>query len=278
MSWFSALAEDDARLARVFTTLGIGGLIAAGVAGLLGIVVVLTAASSMDRSLVVTADAVTAADDTVALAADTVGIVSESFDTVVPSADIAAAAFEDAGAVIAGTTQVVTVDVPDALDAVLDAMPAIESAAGVVDGALRVLSFVGVDYDPEVPFGEAVAELETALAPLPAQLRAQAEPLSALAVDFDAFGVATAEIADDLGALQGQLDEAERLLGEYSSTAGAATVVISDIQSDLKWQRWLMVVVVMLVTAGFAAIQFVPLALAQRLKAEGAKGILASPT
>ena len=266
MSWFSALAEDDDRLARVFTILGVGGLIAAVVAGVLGIAVVLTAASSMDRSLVVTADAVTAADETVALAADTVGIVSESFDTLVPSADIAATAFEDAGAVIAGTTQVVTADVPDALDAVLDAMPAIESAASVVDGALRVLSFVGVDYDPEVPFGEAVAELEMALAPLPAQLRAQSEPLNALAVDFEAFGVATAEFVDDLGALQVQLDEAARLLDEYSSTAEEATLVVADIQSDLKWQRWLMVIVVLLVAVGFAAIQIVPLALAERLK------------
>ena len=266
MSGFSALAEDDARLARLFTIMGFGGLIAAVVAGILGIAVVLTVANSMDRSLVVTAEAVTAADETVALAADTVGIVNESFDTVVPSAEIAATAFEDAGAVIADTTQVVTIDVPEALDAVLAAMPAIESAASVVDGALRVLSFVGVEYDPEVPFGEAVAELETALAPLPAQLRAQAAPLSALATDFGAFGVATAEIADDLGALQTQLVKAERLLGEYSSTAEEATVVIADIQGDLKWQRWLMVIVVLLVAVGFAAMQIVPLALAERLR------------
>ena len=267
MSGFSALAEDDSRLARLFTTLGVGGLIAAVVAGVLGIAVVLTAANSMERSLEVTASAVNAADETVALAADTIGIVSDSFDTLVPSANLAAVAFFDAATVIAETTVVVTVDVPDALDAVLDAMPAIESAATVVDGALRVLSFVGVDYDPEVPFGAAVAELETALAELPAQLRAQAEPLDALADDFDEFGEATAEISDDLVALQLQLDEAERLLASYSSTAEEATAVVADIQSDLKWQRWLMAVVVLLVALGFGAIQVVPLALAERLRA-----------
>jgi len=266
MSGFSALAEDDAKLARLFTILGAGGLIAAVLAGVLGIAVVLTAANSMDRSLEVTADAVTSADETVALAADTIGIVSESFDTLVPSADVAADAFGDAATVIGETTAVVTVDVPDALDAVLDAMPAIESAATVVDGALRVLSFVGVDYDPEVPFGEAVGELETALADLPDQLRAQAEPLDALADDFDEFGGATAEIGDDLVALQLQLDEAERLLVAYSSTAEEATTVVADIQSDLKWQRWLMAAVVLLVALGFGAIQVVPLALAERLK------------
>jgi len=267
MSWFSAIAGDDARLAQLFTGLGLGGLAAAVVAAILGIAVVLTAANSMDRSLVVTADAVAAADATVALAADTIGIVSESFDTLVPSTEIAAAAFGDAGAVIEGTTQVVTVDVPDALDAVVAAMPAIESAATVVDGALRVLSFVGVDYDPDVPFGEAVGELKTAIAPLPAQLRAQATPLEALAADFEAFGDAAMVIADDLAALQAQLDESERLLDAYSSTAAKATLVVADIQSDLQWQRWLMVMVVLLLAAGFAAMQIVPLALAERLKA-----------
>ena len=49
MSGFSALAEDDSRLARLFTLLGVGGLIAAVLAGALGIAVVLTAANSMDQ-------------------------------------------------------------------------------------------------------------------------------------------------------------------------------------------------------------------------------------
>jgi len=269
MNGFSALAEDDSRLARLFVIIGVGGLVAAVAAAVLGIAIVLTVSNSMDRSLEVTADAVTAADETVALAADTIGIVSESFDTLVPSAAVAATAFDDAATVIGDTTTVVTVDVPDALDAVLDAMPAIESAAAVTDGALRVLSFVGVDYDPEIPFEDAVAELETAIAPLPDQLRAQAAPLDALAGDFEDFGAATAEISGDLVALQLQLDEAEGLLDSYASTAEEATTVVADIRSDLGWQRWLMVVVVLLVAIGFAAIQVVPLSLAERLRSGG---------
>jgi hypothetical protein len=266
MNAFSGVAEDDSRLARLFVILGIGGLIAALLAAVLGIGIVLTVSNSMDRSLAVTGDAVTAADETVALAADTIGIVNESFNTLVPSAAVAATAFDDAATVIADTNAVVTVDVPDALDAVLAAMPAIESAAALIDGALRVLSFVGVDYNPEVPFEEAVAELEAAIAPLPEQLRSQAAPLDALAEDFDDFGTATAEISEDLVALQLQLDEAERLLGTYASTAAEATAVVADIRSDLQWQRWLMVGVVLLVALGFAAMQIVPLSLAQRLR------------
>ena len=72
-----------------------------------------------------------------------------------------------------------------------------------------------------------------AIAPLPDQLRAQAAPLDALAGDFEDFGAATAEISEDLVALQLQLDEAEGLLDSYASTAEEATTVVADIRSDL---------------------------------------------
>jgi len=266
VSGLAQLAADDRRLGRLLWVLGIGGLVASLIAGILGVVIVVTLARSADQSLAVTVDAVETADETVALAADTLGIVSESFDTLVPSADLGAAAFENAATVIADTTVVVTVDVPDALDAVVDAMPAIETAAEIIDNALRVLSFVGVDYNPEVPFDEAVAELETAISDLPEQLRAQAEPLASLSSDFEGFGVATAGITDDLTNLQAQLDEAERLLDSYASAAGEATDVVAAIRDDLRWQRWLMVMVVVVVTGAVAALQAVPILLGRRLQ------------
>ncbi|MFV9672854.1 MAG: hypothetical protein ACNYZH_06470, partial [Acidimicrobiia bacterium] len=120
----SALAGDDQRLGRLFTILGVGGLVASLIAGILGIAVVMTLTQSADQSLAVTVEAVETADETVALAAETLGIVSESFDTLVPSAELAAETLDDAAAVIADTAVVVAVDVPEALDAVVDAMPA----------------------------------------------------------------------------------------------------------------------------------------------------------
>ena len=123
MSSSANLATDDARLGRLFTTIGIAGLIAAAILAVLGVIAVWSVAAAMDRSLTVTATAIAAADDTVTLAAQTVAIVSDSFDTLVPAASLAAGSFEDAASVIADTSTVVTIDVPNALDAVLDAMP-----------------------------------------------------------------------------------------------------------------------------------------------------------
>jgi hypothetical protein len=246
----SQLASDDARLGRTFTSIGAFGLIAALVAGIVGAAVVWSVTDSMDRSLTVTANAIAAADDTVGLAAETVAIVSDSFDTLVPAADLAAGSFEDASGVI---------------DAVLDAMPAIETAAGIIDSTLGALAFLGLDYSPAVPFDEAVAEVADALEPLPPQLRTQEEPLERLAADFDEFGSASAAMAADLAALQTQLDEAAILLGAYATTADDASLVVADIQENLRWQRWLMVFAVIVVALAFGALQIVPLALGNRL-------------
>jgi methyl-accepting chemotaxis protein len=270
-SGLNGLAGDDARLGRVFTGVGVFGLIAALAIGVVGTAVILAVTHSMDRSLTVTAGAVEAADDTVVLAAETVDIVSEAFDTLVPSAGLAAGSFEDAAGVISDTSAVVTEEVPAALDAVLDAMPAIERVAGIVDSTLRALSLIGVDYDPAVPFDDAVAEVAAAIAPLPEQLRAQAVSLSQLAADFEEFGAASASIADDLANLQGQLDEASRLLTEYAAAAADASLVVDDIQSNLQWQRWLMVVAVVIGALAFASLQVVPLTLGRRLQ-RGAGG------
>ena len=251
----------------MFTGVGVFGLIAALILGTIGVAVVWAVTDSMDRSLTVTANAVTAANDTVVLAAETVAIVSESFDTLVPAAGLAAGSFDDASTVITDTSTVVTVDVPDALDAVLDAMPAIESVASIVDGTLRALSLIGVDYDPAVPFDRAVAEVADAIRPLPPQLRAQAEPLDRLAADFGEFGAASAAISEDLAALQVRLDEASRLLTEYAATAADASFVVADIQANLAWQRWLMVLALIVAAVGFALLQVVPLSLGRRLTA-----------
>jgi len=265
VTWLDDLAADDARLGTVFTRIGTFGLIAAVVAGAIGILVVWAFADSMDRSLTVTANAVAAADDTVRLAAETVAVVSESFDTLVPAANLAAGSFEDAAGVIGDTSSVITAEVPAALDAVLAALPAVESAAGIIDAALSALSFFGVDYNPEVPFDEAVAEVAAAIEPLPDQLRAQAEPLDRLATDFEEFGAASAAMSQDLATLQIQLDEASRLLTEYAATATDASLVVSEIQDNLRWQRWLMILAVAIVAVGFAVLQIVPLTLGKRL-------------
>jgi methyl-accepting chemotaxis protein len=270
-SWLDDLAADDARLGRTFTRVGTFGLVAALVAATIGTAVVWSVVNSMDRSLTVTANAVAAADDTVRLAAETITIVSESFDTLVPAANLAAGSFEDAGAVIADSSQVVTVDVPDALDSVLDAMPAIESVAGIIDTTLGALAFFGADYEPDVPFDQAVAEVAEAIEPLPALLRAQADPLDRLATDFEEFGAASAAMTRDLAAVQEQLDEASLLLTEYAATAADASLIVADIQDNLSWQRWLMVGGIVLLSLAFAALQIVPLTLGKRLSThEGA--------
>ena len=265
MNPVASFVADDLRLGRAFIAIGVFGLAIALLIGTVGVVVVIRLSGSMERSLAAATSALESVDGTVELAATTIGTMSGSLDTVVAVTDRAEEALHDAAGIVDESGTVVTTDVPDGLDAVLAALPAIERVAAVVDGTLRALSFVGVGYDPETPFDEAVADLETALGDLPGRLRAQEQPLADLAEVFRGFGTSSVLIARDLEMVQSQVDDALLLLDEFASTTGEAAVLIANIQDDLAMLRVLLLGAVVLLAAVLAALQVVPLALGYRL-------------
>ena len=261
----AAFVADDQRLGRVFIAIGVFGLAIALLIGTVGVAVVIRLSGSMERSLDAAANALESVDGTVELAATTIGTLSGSLDTVVAVTDRAEEAFGAAAGVVDQSGTVVTTDVPDGLDAVLAALPAIERVAAVVDGTLRALSFVGIGYDPETPFDEAVADLELALGDLPGRLRAQEQPLADLADVFRGFGTSSVLIARDLEMVQTQVDAALLVLDEFESTTAEASMLIANIQDDLVMLRVLLLAAVVLLAAVLAALQIVPLAFGYRL-------------
>lgn len=265
MNPVAAFVADDQRLGRVFLAIGVFGLAIAVLIGTVGVVVVIRLSGSMERSLAAATSALDSVDGTVELAATTIGTMSGSLDTVVAVTDRAEEALDAAAGIVDESGSVVTTDVSDGLDAVLAALPAIERVAAVVDGTLRALSFVGVGYDPETPFDEAVADLETALGDLPGRLRAQEQPLADLADVFRGFGTSSVLIARDLEMVQTQVDDALLLLDEFESTTAEAGVLVSKIQDDLVMLRLLLLGAVVLLAAVLAALQVVPLAFGYRL-------------
>ena len=265
MNPVAAFVADDQRLGRVFIAIGVFGLAIALLIGTVGVAVVIRLSGSMERSLAAAASALESVDGTVELAATTIGTLSGSLDTVVAVTDRAEEAFGAAAGVVDESGTVVTTDVPDGLDAVLAALPAIERVAAVVDGTLRALSFVGIGYDPETPFDEAVADLELALGDLPGRLRAQEQPLADLADVFRGFGTSSVLIARDLEMVQTQVDDALLVLDEFESTTAEASMLIANIRDDLVMLRVLLLGAVVLLAAVLAALQVVPLAFGYRL-------------
>jgi hypothetical protein len=116
-----------------------------------------------------------------------------------------ARALSSAGALIEG-------DVADSLSSVQEAMPAIVDAGRVIDSTLRALSLFGVEYDPPVPFDEALIDVEAGLDGLPDSIRSQGQQIAALAPTIASTATDIAIVADSLSEMADELDDvSERL-------------------------------------------------------------------
>jgi hypothetical protein len=121
-------------------------------------------------------------------------------------------------------------DLPADLEAISSTMPAAIQAAGAIDGALRALSLVGVNYSPE----------QAALTDLPDDLRTQSESLrelvpaaTGLAGEADRLSLALVRLGTDLETLEG-------ITGTYHATLTEARVTIDRTASTLGRNLWLL--------------------------------------
>lgn len=240
---------------------GVMGVITAVLGLIVGLLLVDQVTTSVDDSLQLTSEALTSIDDSIAVTAsivDTVrngmGSVKTTMDTVETSLDDTTTAIDDSSDFIGGS-------LPDALQAVSDVLPTIESVASSVDDALNVLSRApfGPDYDPVKPFDESIAELSTAIDPLPEQLRT-------LSADFDDLSSAAGTMADDVGQLsldvadlQTQLNDVALLLDRYTSTTAEAQVLADASRDDLAQSATLTRWLVVLLAFVFGVSQIVPI-------------------
>lgn len=110
---------------------------------------------------------------------------------------------DSVGTIVEDTSDIAGEGVADSLETAVETLPGLTSTAGVVDTTMRALSLVGVDYDPEVPLDQSLADMEESLTPVPGQIRAQVDLLEDVEADLDRI----AEDGRNLGAI-----DAERVL------------------------------------------------------------------
>ncbi len=251
--------------------------VAAGVLGIAGGVV---GAGVGWATVATTADAAVTASDEAAAALESVAELTASLDgtfaTVTDAlrevqltvADGSVSLIQLAAAT-GDLAEVVAVDVPRALDGVVDAMPSLVATAGVVDGAMRTLSLVGIEYDPDQPLDDALRRIEDQLSVIPPRLRAQSARLDAAVDGLSSFSSAALDVSTELAGIRAALAEAERLTStlEASSLDGAG--VARDLARRIPGQAtWLRAVAVLL--GGFVAgTATLPLLLGRRALAAG---------
>jgi hypothetical protein len=250
---------DRFRTGRVLVVVGVIGLIGSLVAGIVGWVVVARAQETVAVSVVPLTRVVGDISETIEASQVIVERITETIESIENATRSTVRTLRSVGEVLGETASLAEGEVVDSLESAVDTLPGLISTGQIIDRTMRALSFVGVDYDPDVPLDVALAELQSSLAPLPGQVRRQVELLEEVQSDID-------EIADDARELTGVLFEArldmldtERVLGTAARNAAAAADSVATVDTEIERLGALGRVLVLAVTLALLAASLTPL-------------------
>jgi hypothetical protein len=197
---------------------------------------------------------------------DTTRVVDEVFSDVAVSLRGVQTTLADssltltrASAVTRSLGSVITEQVPDSVDAVRDSLPALIGTAGVIDSAMRGLSFFGVNYNVEVPLDESLEEIDRSLAEIPVLLRAQQDNLAGVAADLGDFSSDALTIGDDVGSIRVRLAEAATVLAGYDSIVSDSTDLLEELETTARNFVAVLRFVVVALALGVAVTQTAPI-------------------
>jgi hypothetical protein len=239
--------------AVVVAVLSLGGLIA-------GLFLVQSLGGDLRSSLTVTHSALEAISRTVETVDEIAESTAASIEAAAEGARGASQTADDAVVALESIASLLEEEIPETVESVTRSMPAAIQAANAIDGTLRALSLFGVDYDPNAPFGESLAEVNTALVSLPQELRAQSASIRALVSSAESLADDTEGIARSVEGLGTSLDGFTSLTTEYEATIAEAEITIEESGRSIESSIWLLRAVVIgaaVAGLGIAAVLFV---------------------
>jgi len=178
--------------------------------------------SSLDQALIAGGEALRTADDTVAIVASIVGQLAGSLVAVEDAALDSIATIDDAQNGLNKLAEISGEDLPRIIDSLKEAMPALIQVADVIDGTLGALSFVGVPYDPDVPFDESLSGVADSIDDLPEQVRHQADLIEEVAEGLGGIADQAGQLIIEMGVARLQLLDGIELLNQYRATTATA--------------------------------------------------------
>lgn len=238
-----------------------GGLVvvASVLGGVVGWVLVGTAADAVTESTEVTRRALTTVGETTTVVDAVFDDVAGSLRDVQTTLADTSITLTSASAVTGNLTGVVTEEIPASIDAIRASLPALIDTAAVIDSTMRGLALVGVDYDPSVPLDESVAEIDARLAAVPDLLRTQQETLTSVTGDLGRFSSSMIGLSDDVGSIRVRLAEASNALDDYTSIVADSTALLDDLESGLATGVGLVRLSIVVLALGLIATQTLPI-------------------
>lgn len=230
-------------MSRIWEYTGIAGAVTALVAAVFFAFGIGPWFQTLSNSFDVTAEGLRAVDSTLEVVDESLVVVTDTLAGVDGVFGATASALEEVGGVVLSSGTLLQTEIPRQLDAIESAMDGLIDTANVVDGVLGALSFVGVDYNPEVPLDQALEDVSVQLGELRGSLSGYSGNLFSLTVSLNRLDEEVTIVADSMAGLQGQVDATRELIAGYRVTAGDAEVVIADASARLSAQVWLVRVI-----------------------------------
>ena len=188
----------------------------------------------VDNGLVLTVETLETVSATLAQTQATLISVNASLDTAAQTTTNLSTTVADTVPLLEQVAVVVSDQLPENIEAIEMAVPNIAAVATVVDEALTRLSEfeinqtipipfnpieiqydLGIDYDPEVPFGDSMEELGSSLEGLPEELRALRAELEVSAANLETLSNDLDTVSGDVEAINAELAKFIPLLDQY---------------------------------------------------------------
>ena len=229
----SSLFADRQRLGGWLVVIGVIGVVAALAVGVSGWVLAGRATTTVTRTLDPISSIVDDVVDSVAASEVLFERTTEAIESIENATRSTVRTMTSVGTVLEQTVDLAVGGVAESLDAAVDTLPALISTSSVIDNTMRALSLVGVDYDPEVPLDEALADLEESLAALPEQIRQQSALVGDVQTDLDQIAEDGRELSAVLLEARLEMVEAERVLRSARTNAEAAASSVEAIEQEV---------------------------------------------
>jgi ABC-type transporter Mla subunit MlaD len=264
----------------IMIIVGIGG-IAISVGGLTaGLQAIDRIGVTLEESLRLTSESLDAVNDTLQLTKSSTAQVSNTIDTVAATSVNVSQTISETSPLLDQVTQVTTQDLPNSVEAIQKAIPNAAATAETIDDTLHALSAfqaerrifgvpvsfdLGIDYDPEAPFNEALLEIGTNLDGVSTGLRSLESNMEVTADNLEVVGENLQTISEDLEQINSNLAELEPMIDGYISLATETSDLIRQTRANLDQQLTLAKRLLTFFFIWLALVQIVPLYLGWEL-------------
>jgi ABC-type transporter Mla subunit MlaD len=219
-----------------------------------------------DRSLLIGEQAAVTLEDTIDVAGQVLDAVDEGLLTVQSSLSTLDDVLQSTAG-LADATGSLSATLPTSFDNIDAALATVQNLGETVDSTLSALSSLpfGPDYNPSVPFPEAVGDLRQALDPISAQLTTISGELQNFASGSDDLTAQIDALTADVERTRDALSGTDDLLAQYRQATIEAGQLAADTRDQLSGSMTRMRITLVALALLLALSEFVPWTLAALL-------------